>query len=85
MLIGQGGVVIFVRHGGTHVRVHQSKLRKVNGPQEKLEETEKEYPIKMDENLFKTPAAVLDEEHNDFESDHEEMAPHGAAENNKSS
>ena len=27
---GQGGVVIFVRHGGTYVRIHHSSLRKAN-------------------------------------------------------
>jgi len=30
VVIGQDGVVIFVRHGGTYVRVHQSRLRKVH-------------------------------------------------------
>ena len=29
IVIGQDGVVIFVRHGGTYVRVHHSRLRKV--------------------------------------------------------
>lgn len=31
VVIGQDGVVIFVRHGGTYVHVHQSRLRKVDG------------------------------------------------------
>ena len=31
-VIGQDGVVIFVRHGGTYIRVHHSRLRKVNDP-----------------------------------------------------
>ena len=30
VVIGQEGVVIFVRHGGTYVRVHHSRLRKAN-------------------------------------------------------
>lgn len=42
VVIGQYSVVIFVRHGGTYVRVHQSRLRKVDDPQTKLEETERE-------------------------------------------
>ena len=29
-MIGHDGVVIFVRHGGTYVRVYQSRLRKAN-------------------------------------------------------
>jgi hypothetical protein len=29
-VIGHDGVVIFVRHGGTYVRVYQSRLRKAN-------------------------------------------------------
>lgn len=33
MVIGQDGVVVFVRHGGTYVQVHQSRLRKVDDPQ----------------------------------------------------
>ena len=28
VVIGQDGVMIFVRHGGTYVRVHHSRLRK---------------------------------------------------------
>lgn len=62
MVIGQG-VVIFARCGGTYVRVHQSRLRKVDEPQVKMEETEEENQIKTDENLLKTPAVVLGEEH----------------------
>ena len=30
MVIGQDGVVFFFRHGGTHVRVHHSRLRKID-------------------------------------------------------
>lgn len=30
VVIGQDGAVIFVRHGGTCVRVHRLRLRKVN-------------------------------------------------------
>ena len=33
VVIGQDGVVIFVRHGGTYIRVHQSRLRKVDHPE----------------------------------------------------
>lgn len=90
VVIGQDGVVIFVRHGGTYVRVHQSRLRKMNETQEKLGESESKNPFKTDDHLSKTPAAVLDEEH-DFESEHEEvMAPTsneslGVAENSESS
>lgn len=62
VVIGQG-VVIFARCGGTYVRVHQSRLRKVDEPQVKMEETEEENQIKTDENLLKTPAVVLGEEH----------------------
>ncbi|MEQ2235124.1 hypothetical protein ILYODFUR_038437 [Ilyodon furcidens] len=49
-VIGQDGVVIFVRRGETYVRVHQSRLRKVNEPQEKEEGTEKENTIKQMKN-----------------------------------
>lgn len=35
-VIGQDGSVIFVRHGGTLVRVHQTRLRKVKEEQEKI-------------------------------------------------
>ena len=30
VMIGQDGDMIFVRHGGTYVRVHHSRLRKAN-------------------------------------------------------
>ena len=32
VVIGGESVVIFVRHGGTYVRVHKNRLRKVNSP-----------------------------------------------------
>ncbi|XP_029629926.1 uncharacterized protein LOC115207015 [Salmo trutta] len=35
VVIGQDGVVIFVRHGGIIVRVHHSRLRKVNDQQDR--------------------------------------------------
>lgn len=38
VVIGQDGVVIFVRHEATYVRVHQSRLRKVDGLQAMLRE-----------------------------------------------
>lgn len=34
IVIGQDGVVIFVRHGGTYVRVHHSRLRKVGASED---------------------------------------------------
>ena len=39
IVIGQDGAVIFVRHGGTYVRVHQSRIQKIDKPSEcKIEE-----------------------------------------------
>lgn len=35
IVIGQDGAVVFVRHGGTLVRVHQSRLRKINTQDQK--------------------------------------------------
>ncbi|XP_062409954.1 uncharacterized protein LOC134100639 [Sardina pilchardus] len=40
VVIGQDGVVIFVRHGGTYVRVHHSRLRKVDTQETVLEDME---------------------------------------------
>lgn len=70
VVISQGDVVLFVRHGGTYVIVHQTKLRKVNKKQEKMVEPENENPIKTNENLFRTPTEALDEEHNASECEH---------------
>ena len=36
VVIGQDGVVIFVRHGGTYVRVHHTRLRKANDVQSEV-------------------------------------------------
>lgn len=70
VVTGQESVVVFVRHGGTYVRVHQSRLRKVDDPQTKLEETEREQ-MKTDENPQITPAADL----SDTESENAGMTP----------
>lgn len=70
VVIGQDGVVVFVRHGGTYVRVHQSRLRKVDDPQTKLEKREREQ-MKTYENPTVTPAADL----SDTESENDEVTP----------
>ncbi|KAI4873784.1 hypothetical protein NFI96_002219, partial [Prochilodus magdalenae] len=38
VVIGQEGVVVFVRHGGTYVRVHHTRLRKIDAQQTVLED-----------------------------------------------
>lgn len=40
VVIGQDGVVIFVRHVGTYVRVHQSRLQRVDNSQAMLKESD---------------------------------------------
>lgn len=39
VVIGQDGVVIFVRRVGTYVRVHQSRLQRVDNSQAMLKES----------------------------------------------
>lgn len=53
MVIGQDGVVIFLRHRGTYVRVHRSRLQKVDGSQDMLRE--------RDNQLMGTENATLPE------------------------
>lgn len=81
VVIGQGGVVIFARHGGTYARVHQFRLRKVDGLQDVLRERDNH--LMGIENL--TPETRLYE--NNAEDESEEEAPSTAkgAEDNVSS
>lgn len=70
VVIGQDGVVIFVHHWGTYVRVHQSRLQKVEGSQGVLRE--------RDNQLMGTENATLPETglyENDTVNESEEEAP----------
>lgn len=45
MVISQGGVVVFVRHGGTYVHVHYKRLRKTDAQQTVLEDMENQQEV----------------------------------------
>ena len=82
VVIGQDGAVIFVRHGGTYVRVHRSRLRKINGPQatvdNQVEETENTTVPETGLNKNNYGAENKSEEETPTcdESDNSDAAPH---------
>ncbi|KAJ8381313.1 hypothetical protein SKAU_G00020910 [Synaphobranchus kaupii] len=70
VVIGQDGVVIFVRHGGTYVRVHQSRLRKMDGAQAMLGESDNQ--LEGTENHTTLPETGHNENNYDTENESEE-------------
>jgi hypothetical protein len=61
-VIGQDGVVVFVRHGGTYVRVHQCRLQKAkNNDFEKVNDTSSNSD-KMDNTSNEDTEIIQDED-----------------------
>lgn len=73
MVIGQDGAVIFVRHGGTYVRVHHSRLQKVDTSSTGLEvlDNQRERP----QNPNKLPETELRENFEPENDIMEQVAP----------
>ncbi|KAL1281668.1 hypothetical protein QQF64_000471 [Cirrhinus molitorella] len=55
VVIGQDGAVIFVRHGGSYVRVHHSRLRKTDDNHTVQEEGEKQGQNSVDNKTVQAP------------------------------
>ena len=71
VVIGQDGVVVFVRHGGTYVRVHHSRLRKINTQPTVVEDMETQQAVSEGQTML--PHSGFKYENYDTESV-EEMA-----------
>lgn len=73
VVIGQDGVVVFVRHGGTYVRVHHTRLRKIDAQQTVLEDMDiqQEVTDKQTNNKQILPDSGLNHEDDDTDSGEE--------------
>ena len=67
-VIGQDSVVVFVRHGGIYVRVHQSRLQRVNDTQQK---NPAESNIQDDNNIIDTKEDTIINNQQEYNSDEE--------------
>lgn len=79
VVIGQDGVVVFVRHGGTYVRVHHTRLRKIDAQQAVLEDMDIQ-PEVTDKQIL--PDSGPNYENDDMESG-EETNAHDSTESEK--
>ncbi|KAM9471315.1 uncharacterized protein ACWYII_007190 [Salvelinus alpinus] len=69
VVIGQDGVVIFVRHEGMIVRVHHSRLRKVNDQQDRGAVAENQSPNENDKKDTVTDTNLPDVTSNDMDTE----------------